>query len=129
MVSSSAFSISTRNLEVHMRCVLLSVLLLGATWAAAQNSPSQSNPSQTSTSQTMTGNTGSQTTVQGCLRASNGNYTLTDKNGNSFQVIGGAAKLSKEIGNEVKIAGTLNSASASLGGGSPSNTTGQPGSS
>lgn len=112
-----------------MRCVLLSVLLLGASWAAAQNSPSQSNPSQTSPSQTTTGNTGSQTTVQGCLSTSNGNYTLTDKNGNSFQVIGDAAKLGEDIGHEVKIAGTLNSASASWGGGSPSNTTGQPDSS
>jgi hypothetical protein len=112
-----------------MPYLLLSALLLAASLAAAQNSPGQTNLSQTSPSQTTTGNTGSQTTVQGCLSASNGNYTLTDNNGNGFQVIGDAAKLSEAVGHEVKIAGNLNSASASSGGGSPSNLTGQTSSS
>ena len=51
------------NLEVSMRHLLvLSVLLLGATWAAGQNYPSQKKSA----------NTGSQTTVEGCLSGSAG---------------------------------------------------------
>jgi hypothetical protein len=108
----------------HMRHLLFSVLLLGASWAAAQNSPSQTNLRQTTT-----GSTGSRTTVQGCLSTSKGNYTLTDDNGNGFQVTGEAGRLRELVGHEVKITGTLSAASASLGGGSASNTTGQTSSS
>jgi hypothetical protein len=109
-----------------MRHLLLVCVLFGASWAVAQNYPSQTNPSQTSPSQTETSNSGSQTTVQGCLSSSDGNYTLTDKSGNSFQLSGDVAKLTEHVGHEVKITGTLNSASASSGSG---NTMGQTGTS
>jgi hypothetical protein len=87
--------------------LFLSVLLLGASWAAAQNYPSQT--------KTQAG-TGGEITVQGCLSSSNGNYMLTDKHGNSFRLIGDAAKLSEHVGHEVKITGTKSSASASTSG-------------
>jgi hypothetical protein len=108
-----------------MRHLLLLSVLLCASWAIAQNSPSQTNSTQSTPTQAATGDTGSQTTVQGCLSGSDGNYTLTDKNGNSFQLKGDTAKLSEHVGHEIKITGALNSASASSGGGS--NTMGQTG--
>jgi len=85
--------------------LILCVLLLGAFWAAAQDS------SQTSAQTSQA--TASQTTVQGCLSDSGGNYTLTQKNGTTFQLTGDAALLSKHVGHEVKITGTEGSNSAS----------------
>lgn len=95
----------------------LSVVLLGVSWGAAQNA---SSPSQTKAE-----STGSQMIVQGCLSSSDGNYMLTDKNGNTFRLSGEATKLSEHIGHEVRITGTLSSASASSGGGNTSSTMGQ----
>jgi hypothetical protein len=105
--------------------LLLSVLLLGATWAAAQNYPSQTSPSQTSPSQTTPAGTGGETTVQGCLSGSSGNYMLTDKKGNSFQLTGDTAKLSEHVGHEIKVTGTTSSASASPSGGTDSSKAGE----
>ncbi len=96
--------------------LLLSVLLLGVSWAAAQNNPSQTTPT----------GAGSETTVQGCLGGSDGNYTLTDKNGTSFQLTGDTAKLSEHVGHEIKVTGTASSASASPSGGTAGGTMGQP---
>ena len=44
-------------------------------------------------------------TVEGCLSGSSGNFTLTDKNGTSYQLTGDTAKLSEHVGHEVKITG------------------------
>lgn len=108
--------------------LLVSVLLLGLSWAVAQNgtssSPSSSSsgsahssdPSSGQTSRT--GNSG-QMTVEGCLSGSSGNFTLTDKNGMAYQLTGDTAKLSEHVGHEVKITGTTGSSS-----GSESSTTG-----
>jgi hypothetical protein len=102
------------NLEVHMRhLLLLSVLLLSASWAAAQNYPSQTSPSQTSSSQTAPSTAGAQTAIQGCLSASNGNYTLTDKKGNAYQLTGDASKLEEHVGHEIRVTGTAASAAPS----------------
>jgi hypothetical protein len=90
--------------------LLLSVLLLGVSWAAAQNYPSQ----ETS------GNTGGQQTVQGCLSSNGGTYTLTAKDGKNFQLTGDTAKLTEHVGHEIKVSGTVSSESAS-----PSSTSGQ----
>ena len=87
--------------------LLLSVLLLGVSWAAAQHYPSQTSPSQT----TPTG-AGAEITVQGCLSGSDGNYMLTDKRGNTFQLTGDTAKLSEHVGHEIRVTGTASSASA-----------------
>jgi len=113
--------------------LLLSVLLLGACWAVAQDSTSQPNSSSSDTSASsatsgQTGSTaaGSATSVQGCLSGSSGNYTLSDKNGNTYQLTGDTAKLSEHVGHEVKVTGTSSSGSASAaGGGTTTGTTGQ----
>jgi hypothetical protein len=113
--------------RLHMqKLLLLSVLLLGASWAVAQDSSSQTDSNSGTPSQTSSANAGGETTVQGCLSGSNGAYTLTDKNGNSYQLTGDSAKLSEHVGHEVKITGTSSSASASAsGGGTTPGTTGE----
>ncbi len=126
-----------------MRQVLLcvSILLLGLTWSFAQTSgssetspsgsssgASQSAGAQSGSSGQMgqTGQTGAggHMTVEGCLSGSNGNYTLTDKNGNSYQLTGDTAKLSEHVGHEVKVMGSSSAAGASSSG----STTGASGS-
>src|SRR5579864_2589941 len=110
--------------------LLLSIVLLGACWAVAQDSSSPSNTgSSTSSTSASSGQTGSTSasgrmTVEGCLSGSSGNYTLTDKNGNTYQLTGDTAKLSEHVGHEVKVMGTSSSASAT-GAGSAAGTTGQ----
>lgn len=70
-----------------MRHLLTITVLLGAVWLAAQSSPSQKTPSASSSqtsrasTQSSTGDTSGQTTVEGCLNSSNGNYTLTSTSG------------------------------------------------
>ena len=96
--------------------LLLSVLLLGACWAAAQDS--QTNPNSQPTGQSTAAPAGGETTVQGCLSGSNGSFTLTDKNGNSYQLTGDTAKLGEHVGHEVKITGSAESASSPSAGGS-----------
>jgi hypothetical protein len=84
---------------------LLAVLLLATVWAAAQDYPSQS--------QTTPANAGSEQSVQGCLSGSDGNYTLMVKNGTSYKLTGDTAKLAEHIGHEIKVTGTVSSASTS----------------
>lgn len=116
-----------------MRYLLLSVLLLIASWAAAQNPQSQTDPSQTSPNQTSSQTTpttaGSQTTVQGCLSGSDGSYTVTDKGGASFQLTGDTSKLSQHVGHEIKVTGTVNSMSTPSSDGSASSAASASGSS
>jgi Protein of unknown function (DUF5818) len=88
--------------------LMLTVLLLGSCWAAAQYNSGQATQAKSSS-------TGKEMTVQGCLSSSNGSYTLTDKNGTSYELTGDTAKLSEHIGHEVKITGTSTSASPSAG--------------
>lgn len=109
--------------------LFLSVVLLGTSWAAAQNQPGRTSPNQTDSSQTAASSTESETTVQGCLSGSAGNYILTDKNGSTFQLTGDAAKLSEHVGHEVTVSGTSSSASTAPSGGPASSTTQQPSSS
>lgn len=105
--------------------LVLSVLLLGISWAAAQNTPSGSTPSSEQTAQT---SAGGETTVQGCLSGSNGNFTLTDKNGTMYQLAGDTAKLSEHVGHEVKITGTPSSGTSSAASGAAGSTAGAAGS-
>jgi hypothetical protein len=98
----------------HMRHLLLflSVLLLGMSWAAAQDNASQANSA------------GGETTVQGCLTGASGSFTLTDQNGTIYQLTGDTAKLSEHVGHEVKISGATSSASAPASAGAPGNSGG-----
>src|SRR5271163_4373936 len=103
----------------------LSVLLLGISWATAQDTSSQTNPSPSSPTQTTPGqdasspatssqtssgqasaNASGATTVQGCLSGSNGSYTLTDASGNTYQLSGDTSKLGDHVNQEVKVTGT-----------------------
>ncbi|SRR5579871_1423274 len=88
--------------------LILSVMLLGLTWAIAQD--------QTSAASSQAGQSASaQTTVEGCLSGSNGNFTLTDKNGTSYQLTGDTAKLSEHVGHEVKVTGMPGSGAGASG--------------
>ena len=116
-----------------MRQVLLcvSILLLGLTWGFAQTSgSSETTPSGSgqsgSSSQMGHSGSGGHMTVEGCLSGSSGSYTLTDKQGNTYQLTGDTAKLSDHVGHEVKVMGTESGAgaSASAGAGSSSSSMG-----
>lgn len=86
--------------------LILSIMLLGLTWAIAQDT--------TSTQSSRAGQSASgQVTVEGCLSGSNGNFTLTDKNGTSYQLTGDTAKLTEHVGHEVKVTGMPSSGAAS----------------
>jgi hypothetical protein len=87
--------------------LLLSILLLGLSWAVAQDSTS---------GQTSRTGAGGQMTVEGCLSGSNGNFTLTDKNGMAYQLTGDTAKLTEHVGHEIKVTGTSASAGAGASG-------------
>jgi hypothetical protein len=83
--------------------LVLSLLLLGVSWAAAQNSPSTSPKSSASAG------SGAQS-VEGCLSGSDGKYMLTDKQGQTYDLTGDTSKLAEHVGHEVKITGTQGSA-------------------
>jgi hypothetical protein len=95
------------------KLLLLPALLLVVTWAAAQTESSQEAPAKA----------GSATIVQGCLSGSDGNYTLTDKNGTSYQLTGDTSKLKEHIGHEMKVTGTSGPGSSSMGGQTSSSAT------
>ena len=67
-----------------------------------------------------------QTTVQGCLQGSDGNYTLTDNSGTTYQLQGDTSKLSAHVGHEVEITGTTSGASAASPSAGTNPTTGTP---
>lgn len=97
--------------------LLISVLLIGLSWAIAQDSTSpRSSSASGSSAQTSRTGSGGQMSVEGCLSGSNGNFTLTDKNGTSYQLTGDTAKLSQHVGHEVKVTGTAASAGTGASG-------------
>lgn len=96
--------------------LLVSVLLLGLSWAVAQDSTPQSSDPMGKSGQTSRTGAGGQMTVEGCLSGSGENFTLTDKNGMSYQLTGDTAKLSEHVGHEVKVTGTSGSSAAGASG-------------
>jgi hypothetical protein len=82
------------------KTILLSCLFLCALYIGAQTYPGQS--SNPPSSQTMD----HQTRVRGCLSGSSGNYSLTDKSGNTYQLTGDTSKLAEHVGHTVEIIGT-----------------------
>jgi len=100
--------------------LLLSVLLVGTSWIVAQDSSTQNQNSDPVGQSTASG----ETTVQGCLNGANGGFTLTDEQGNSYQLTGDTAKLSEHVGHQVKVTGTAESASSPHAGGTAARTSG-----
>jgi hypothetical protein len=97
-----------------MRALLsISVLLLGVTWAMAQNTPAQSNQK---TYNQMSDHSGTEHSVEGCLSSSGGNYMLTSDKGKTFMLAGDTSKLEEHVGHEVIITGTRKSASGESAG-------------
>lgn len=115
------------------KTMLLSVLLLGASWAVAQNSatPTQSDSTQSDSTQSTPTQAGSSQpsagsqTVEGCLSGANGKYTLTDQQGNAYDLTGDTSKLADHLGHEVKITGTASSGSSSSTGSPAGSSSGQ----
>ena len=102
---------------------LLAVLLLAMVWGVAQDYPSQTNSTQASQANPV--NAGGEQSVQGCLSGADGNYSLMVKNGTSFKLAGDTAKLAEHIGHEIKVTGTMSSASASPNTDTSAGTTGE----
>jgi hypothetical protein len=102
--------------------LLALTLVLSALWLQAQDQYG----SQAGSGQTGNAAAG-QTTVQGCLQGSNGNYTLTDKSGTTYQLQGDSSKLSAHVGHEVQITGKTSGVGATSSAvGSQSGGTQQP---
>jgi type IV secretory pathway TrbL component len=100
-----------------MQKILLMSVLLTASLAFAQYGQTQtpsSNPSA-SQSQSQMG-TSNQISVQGCLSGSDGNYTLTDKSGNSYQLTAGNVDLKSHVGQQVQISGSATPAAGGTAG-------------
>jgi hypothetical protein len=121
--------------------LITAILLLSAAWAVAQTSPSMpqsttpgtsstqstspsstspsqqpdtsSTTTQTTTTQTTQTSNDSNTSIEGCLSGSAGNFTLTDQSGKTYQLAGDTSKLSDHVGHQVRLMGTDNSSSAS----------------
>jgi hypothetical protein len=83
----------------------IALLLLSSALLFAQNRTQSQDDSNAS------GN-GSATSVQGCLSGTDGNYTLTDKQGTSYQLIGDSSKLAEHVGHEIRVTGIASSASS-----------------
>jgi len=102
--------------------VLAISLLASAAWLQAQSQYPQTGSSQKGASAS------GQTTAEGCLQGSDGNYTLTDKSGTTYHLQGDTSKLSAHVGHEVQITGSTTSASTATSPtiGTPAGATQQP---
>jgi uncharacterized protein DUF5818 len=58
--------------------------------------------------------------VEGCLQGSDGNFTLTDSSGTTYQLAGDTSKLTEHVGHEVRIKGSTSGAGSSGAGASAS---------
>jgi hypothetical protein len=80
--------------------LLISILLLSASWAMAQRGGGySSNESSDSNANS------SNVTVLGCLSEDGGNFTLTDQTGTTYLLIGKTEKLSAHVGHTMKVTG------------------------
>jgi len=97
--------------------LLAMILLVFAAWAVAQQgstTPAAAGAENTQAAQPAP----SEDIIEGCLGGSAGNFTLTDKAGNTYQLQlppnADTAKLSPHIGEEVRVTGTVDSAGKSI---------------
>jgi|SRR5579863_3121580 len=85
---------------------------------ASQSSAGQATPAQPSSGQSGSDasqgsmNSGSETTIRGCLNSSGGGYSLTDASGTTYQLQGDTSKLASHVNNEVELKGTASGASS-----------------
>ena len=106
--------------------LLVSVLLLGLSWAVAQDATQGSTTPSTGTNPMNSGQNSAasgEKTVTGCLSGSNGSFSLTDKHGTSYQLTGDNAKLSEHVGHEVRVTGTPSPSASGATAGAPGSTT------
>jgi hypothetical protein len=89
--------------------MLALTLLVSAAWLLAQNQAPQAGSSQT-------GAASGQTSVEGCLQGSNGNFTLADNSGNTYKLEGDTSKLTEHVGHEVQITGSTSAGSSASSG-------------
>ena len=80
------------------------VLLLSAAWVQAQKEDAGQNPPR---------GEGKTQTVEGCLQASNGNFTLTDKSGTVYRLLDQSGKLKDHVGHEIEVTGPMNTVTSS----------------
>jgi hypothetical protein len=80
---------------------LIAALLLSAVWVFAKDAAQAGS----SASSQMKSNA-SEMTIEGCLAGSEGNFTLTDSAGKSYQLQGDTSKLTDQIGHQIRIKGT-----------------------
>lgn len=99
------------------------ILLLSSLWVVAQTSPSSSSGSSQASS------SAGETTIEGCLSGSGGNWTLTDSSGKTYQLQGDTSKLSDQVGHQVSIKGSAMGGAASAGSNPAGGTSANPSSS
>ena len=121
------------------------VLLVCSAMALAQDSNSTSSPSQSGSQATTTQNgtagasaqTGTSAdqsssmsgqTFQGCLMGSNGNYSLTEAAGVTYQVQGDDSQLSANVNKQVEVMGTPGATASASAAGPHSDTSASAGS-
>ena len=86
--------------------MLALALLCSTAWVQAQQDQYPQNPQNPPSGSSQAGTSAGETSVEGCLQGSNGNFTLTDKSGTTYQLSGDTSKLSKHVGHEVQITGS-----------------------
>ncbi len=85
--------------------LLLSLAGLWAPLALAQDAPAPNS-----------NNSGSTSSVQGCLSVVDGNYMLTqDGNSATYKLVGKETQLKKHVGHEVAVTGEVSGAAGSSG--------------
>lgn len=84
------------------------VLLLSAVCAFAQYGSQDSNNQSSAGQGSADPN---ETTVQGCLSGSSGNYMLTDQAGTVYRIKGNTSKLQAHVGHTISVTGTSTTAS------------------
>jgi hypothetical protein len=103
------------------RLILTSLLLLTSGWLLAQyessgagsgyNSGSEATSSETgqgsNSSMAPQGGAATTTTVSGCLSEANGQFTLTDQSGTSYDLTGKTAQLKSHVGHTIRVTGKV----------------------
>jgi hypothetical protein len=84
---------------MHKTSALAMVLLLSAAWLQAQTGFPSQDAAQTP------GGTPGLTTIEGCLKYDNGQYTLTDNIGTPHRLAGATKKLKPYIDHQIELSG------------------------